>query len=384
MPTACTVTGTFQDATSASLQGNAFVRFRLRNFAGFVPRVLGTAILVETQIDVFPASNGTFSTQLWGNDNIDPGAASNPPSTFYTIEFWNGGRITSQANFSIVGSSFDLGTSAQTSAPSAPKNSAAPSILLETNGVKNGSQTKFNAVAGSGITITDDGAGDVTFAAATGGSSLTGAGSSVFAIPTSTVTFNISTEGTIDWILQLGSASSETTFESPLGWTWKKLGASRGQFMSLALSPNDTNQGASINTLTVSPARINVTASDGAKFANLPAINASFCAPGNSSTATLSGHRIIYPGDGSLRHFKIYVWTSRPLVDVQLVAHLLSGAVPDVSITRTNTNAADGAILLFQFQAQVLVGDSIAFDAQVLNLNGATFAGAGIQAISVF
>ena len=127
------------------------MRFRLRNYASFIPRVLGSAIIVEPQVDVFPGSNGAFSTSLWGNDQIDPGAASNPPSTFYTVEFWNGGRITSQGNWSIIGSSFDLDTAGQTGAPKAPTNSNAPRVLLETNGVKNGSQTKLNLVAGAGF-----------------------------------------------------------------------------------------------------------------------------------------------------------------------------------------------------------------------------------------
>jgi len=46
-------------------------------------------------------------------------------------------------------------------------------ILLQTNGTNNGSQSKFNAVAGSGMTITDDGIGDITFAAS-GGAPATG------------------------------------------------------------------------------------------------------------------------------------------------------------------------------------------------------------------
>lgn len=45
------------------------------------------------------------------------------------------------------------------------------SILLETNGVANGDQLKLNLVAGSNMTITDDGSGDVTFASSGGGGS---------------------------------------------------------------------------------------------------------------------------------------------------------------------------------------------------------------------
>lgn len=41
-------------------------------------------------------------------------------------------------------------------------------VLIQVNGTNAGSQTKLNLVAGTGMTITDDGIGDITFAAATG------------------------------------------------------------------------------------------------------------------------------------------------------------------------------------------------------------------------
>jgi hypothetical protein len=39
------------------------------------------------------------------------------------------------------------------------------SILLQTNGINNGAQSKLNLVAGSGVSLTDDGAGDITITA---------------------------------------------------------------------------------------------------------------------------------------------------------------------------------------------------------------------------
>jgi hypothetical protein len=42
-------------------------------------------------------------------------------------------------------------------------------VELQTNGTNNGSQSKLNLVAGSNITLTDDGSGDVTIAASGGG-----------------------------------------------------------------------------------------------------------------------------------------------------------------------------------------------------------------------
>jgi hypothetical protein len=43
------------------------------------------------------------------------------------------------------------------------------SILLETNGAPNGSQVKLNLVAGTNVTLTDDGSGDVTIDATSSG-----------------------------------------------------------------------------------------------------------------------------------------------------------------------------------------------------------------------
>lgn len=48
-------------------------------------------------------------------------------------------------------------------------NGGGSSLVLETNGVLNGSQVLFNAKAGSGMTITDDGIGNITFASTGGG-----------------------------------------------------------------------------------------------------------------------------------------------------------------------------------------------------------------------
>lgn len=55
---------------------------------------------------------------------------------------------------------------------SSPGNSG-HSILLETNGVENGSQSILNLVQGTGITIVDDGIGDITISSTGGLSNIT-------------------------------------------------------------------------------------------------------------------------------------------------------------------------------------------------------------------
>ena len=108
-----TVTATFDDPTGTAIQGNSFARFRLRNISGFVPRVQSTGVIVQTQIDVFPNSSGMISTPLWFNDQITPVNTLTLPAwngTWWTIEFWQGGKLTSSGNyiFFIASSPYDL------------------------------------------------------------------------------------------------------------------------------------------------------------------------------------------------------------------------------------------------------------------------------------
>lgn len=167
MATTCTVTATLNTAAAADLQGNSFVRFRLRNFSGYVPRVNGTAIVAEPVIDALPNSSGGISTTLWGNDNIVPLNTLTSPQyngTFYTVEFWNAGRITSSGNYIITGSSFDLDTAAQMSTPAqtATGGSGNTSPILQVNGTNNAVQTKLNLKDSATITWTDNGDGSVS------------------------------------------------------------------------------------------------------------------------------------------------------------------------------------------------------------------------------
>ena len=106
-PTRCTVTANLRDAAD-NPANPAFIRFRLRNFSGSVPRILGFWVLGETQADVFPDNTGFVSTPLWTNDNIE--TRGTVGATFYTVEFWSNGRITSQMNVFLAcsGGTIDL------------------------------------------------------------------------------------------------------------------------------------------------------------------------------------------------------------------------------------------------------------------------------------
>ena len=168
MSTTCTVTATITDPSSTSLLGNAFVRFRLRNFTGFVPIVSGSNLICEDQIDAYPNPAGAISQVLTCNTAISPA------NTFYTCEFFNQGRIVSSANYY-----FNANTSLNTASNinPAPAPAGPSSIIFENNGVLNSSQTLLNITSTDGsIVITDEGSGTLNLQAVTTGFSTTGYG----------------------------------------------------------------------------------------------------------------------------------------------------------------------------------------------------------------
>ena len=144
MPNTCVVTATITDPSQTSLLGNAFVRFRLRNFTGFVPIVSGTNVICEDTITALPNPAGVISQVLVCNTAITPA------NTFYTAEFWNQGRIVSAANYY-----FNTNTSLNTAAnlnPAPAPTGPNPIYFGQTTTIGNGS-------AGTAVTTTAAGTG---------------------------------------------------------------------------------------------------------------------------------------------------------------------------------------------------------------------------------
>lgn len=113
MPSPVNITGVINTTDGTPLQGSAFVRFLLRNYSGYVPRVVGTAAIAATQFDSYPDANGNIVNTCWGNDLITPLNTLASPGwngTYYTVQFWNNGAITSSANYLITGSAFNIDT----------------------------------------------------------------------------------------------------------------------------------------------------------------------------------------------------------------------------------------------------------------------------------
>lgn len=113
MATTCTVTAMITDPSQTNLLGNAYVKFRLRNFLGFVPQVSGTSVMCEDTIVAYPNPAGVISQVITCNTAISP------VNTFYTVEFWNQGRLTSSANY-FFNSSIDLSVAQEINPPPPP------------------------------------------------------------------------------------------------------------------------------------------------------------------------------------------------------------------------------------------------------------------------
>ncbi len=114
---AVTVSGNVKTLTGVAVSTSSFVRFRLRNYTGSVPRVLGTGALLPSSagcgvcVDIKPDVNGNIVGSIYGDDQITP------PNTFYTVEFWWSGRIIFSADFLIAGSAFNLNSATPVSSP---------------------------------------------------------------------------------------------------------------------------------------------------------------------------------------------------------------------------------------------------------------------------
>lgn len=168
MATTCLVTATITDPSQTSLLGNSFIRFRLRNFEGFIPIVTGANVVCESQIDAYPNPAGAISQTIICNTAISP------INTFYTVEFWNQGRPVSSANY-VFNANTSLNTASNLNPAPAPTGTSA--IIFENNGVLNSSQTLLNLEStDASVTITDVGAGTLNLQASTGGISGAGAG----------------------------------------------------------------------------------------------------------------------------------------------------------------------------------------------------------------
>ncbi|MGH9404404.1 MAG: hypothetical protein ACRD3D_01050 [Terriglobia bacterium] len=101
MPNPIQVNGAIQDARGGQ-RANTSVFFSLQNYGSGLPVVAGTSIVVPSEVSAVSASDGTFTVELWGNDNITPGYSQSPPQTYYLVQV--DGQPLPLGMYSITGS----------------------------------------------------------------------------------------------------------------------------------------------------------------------------------------------------------------------------------------------------------------------------------------
>lgn len=102
-----TLTATLQDLAGGPVGTSANpskLAIALCGFGPYLPRVGGTSLLAKVGPWYLESTNGSFSTQLWGNDVISPG------NTYYTIALIDGaGNVVQCGMYQLTGSgTFDL------------------------------------------------------------------------------------------------------------------------------------------------------------------------------------------------------------------------------------------------------------------------------------
>lgn len=153
-PTQCVLSGGgFQDS-EGNLLANGVLHFLLSQ-DGSVSGVGNICSGIEVLIQLDADGNATSGSEIWGNDVISP------PNNFYRVTGYSatGQPSWGPNNQQVVGSTFDLGTWVPNQIVSWVPPIQVPE--LEVNGTPNLDQQLLNLTAGSGISITDEGAGEI-------------------------------------------------------------------------------------------------------------------------------------------------------------------------------------------------------------------------------
>lgn len=207
--------GNFMDPSGAPLANGYLILQLSQDEQSYIPSEIGAGRKIRVDLDSTGNLPSSPPVYVFAND------ALNPTNSWYSVSAYtaDGQRVWGPNTVQILSSPSPFNISNWVPNSITSGSAPAPIPTLETNGVKNGSQTLLNLVAGNGVAITDDGEGDITIAASGGGSgSLSGTLTNAFP-HSSPGSLNVSTEGTKDWFVP----RSTTAYASFDGWMKEDL-----------------------------------------------------------------------------------------------------------------------------------------------------------------
>lgn len=322
--------GAFQDAAGNPLANGILVFELSQDEQSPIPGQIGASRKIQVSLDStgnVPASPAVF---VWANDSL------NPLNSYYIVTAYSsvGQRVWGPQSQQVLSSPSPFNLSNWVPGSINLSATPAPTILLQTNGTKNGSQTKFNAVAGSGMTITDDGSGDITFAAS--GGSASGSLSISSAVASGSV--NLTTQGSYDWLM-VSPNNDATSYFNPVAWRWKTFNGELARtFRFLASAAGVSTEGGT------SGGAVAFSASSGDDGADT---SENFASPGGNPLTNVSSWRGVFANAGvtgygfqfscqsnsQARTLKLYLKLAPAVgqVGIKVTAHLLDGSAADVT-----------------------------------------------------
>jgi hypothetical protein len=373
--------GGFQDAAGNPLANGTLIFELSQDEQSPTPGQIGASRKVTVTLDStgnVPASPAVY---IWANDSL------NPLNSYYRVTAYTalGQPVWGPQNQQVLSSPSPFNLNAWV--PNSINLSAtpAPTITLQTNEVANGSQTLLDLHAGSGISLTDDGAGRVTIAGAGSVGSLSGS-ISLFASQGNTQSLDLSTEGVLDWFATVNSVSGAAGGSQPAKGGTSFSGLLRKGFVLTGFGGLFGPSGGSGLTMHSDAAD-----SSGNALGNTNTFSS--IGVGNNPTWLNWGFEIEAPASTqAIRDLNLYIpainGTIGSSVTFKVIARLSDDSASEVDLTQLQTDTNEAVVSVykanFQFKSAV-AGARLRVQVFVSGITGSMqFVTIGLQCATLF
>jgi hypothetical protein len=373
--------GAFQDASGNPLANGTLVFELSQDEQSPTPGQIGASRKVTVTLDSTGNVPATPPVFVWANDSL------NPLNSYYRVTAYSsvGQPVWGPQNQQVLSSPSPFNLNAWV--PNSINLSAtpAPTITLQTNEVANGSQTLLDLHAGSGISLTDDGAGRVTIAGAGSVGSLSGS-ISLFASQGNTQSLDLSTEGVLDWFATVNSVSGAAGGSQPAKGGTSFSGLLRKGFVLTGFGGLFGPSGGSGLTMHSDAAD-----SSGNALGNTNTFSS--IGVGNNPTWLNWGFEIEAPASTqAIRNLNLYIpainGTIGSSVTFKVIARLSDDSASEVDLTQLQTDTNEAVVSVykanFQFKSAV-AGARLRVQVFVSGITGSMqFVTIGLQCATLF